>query len=114
MQKLPTPPSGAQEHFTRGLGIQAEDSDPLKIRAKPSAFSLTIKKANGLFPCAHAILGLTRTQLDDGSKTSRELYTVLQQMKRHAQARIFFLGSDGAKRAVHFAVRMCHVISTST
>jgi hypothetical protein len=101
----PKPPPEAMEHFERAMAIEAREGDTSAWHEKASELALAIKKANGLYPTAHAMLGLALLMLGDENKARQELNLALQQNNNHVFARGMLILMDMDKLGIPNALR---------
>lgn len=93
---LPTSPE-AIEHFERARNIETKDGDKSALAEQAGELALAIKKANGVFPAAHVLLGLALFQMGDEQRGLQELNLAVQQDNCNVLARAFLLMVDVEK-----------------
>lgn len=94
MTTLPRPPQEAIDHFNRAASIEAGPDDRSGLIEVAGELALAIKKANNLFPEAHAKLGMVYAMLDQEEKARQEFNITVQQDRDHTFARGMLLIMD--------------------
>lgn len=105
MSALPQTPDEAMEHYDRAMSIEVEDSDPSALTERASELALAIQKANGVFPAAHAMLGVVMAQLGNAQRARQELNLAIQQENCNTLARAFLILMDMDSLGVQKTVR---------
>jgi tetratricopeptide (TPR) repeat protein len=94
MSTIPRPPQEAIDHFNRATSIEAGPDDKSGLIEVAGELALAIKKANNLFPEAHAKLGMVYAMLDQEEKARQEFNIAVQQDRDHTFARGMLLMMD--------------------
>lgn len=99
------PPSEAVEHLERAINIEVEEGDVSALQEQAAELALAIKKANGIYPHAHAVLGVVMSQLGDEKRARRELNLAIQQENCNTLARAVLILMDMDRLGVGPTVR---------